>query len=106
MARHKRAFLLGYLCLLGTSGFSLAIPMVLRAGVNRLEHGGDTRMFVLQDYYQRPTNYRSVFADYLPHLDALINSIYWTPAYPRLVTRKWVKATRALKTVYFPLFFM
>lgn len=46
MARHKQAYLLGYLCLLGTSGFGLAIPMVLRAGVNRLEHGGETSMFV------------------------------------------------------------
>lgn len=48
--------------------------------------------FVLQDYYQRPDNYRGVFARYLPHLDALLNTIYWTEDYPRLVTRKWVKA--------------
>jgi len=48
--------------------------------------------FVLQDYYQRPENYRGVFDRHLPDLDVLINSIYWTPAYPRLVTRKWVKA--------------
>lgn len=48
--------------------------------------------FVLQDYYQRPANYRGVFERHLPHLDVLLNTIYWTPAYPRLVTRKWVKA--------------
>jgi saccharopine dehydrogenase (NAD+, L-lysine-forming) len=47
--------------------------------------------FVLQDYYQHPDTYRSVFADHLPHLDLLLNTIYWTPAYPRLVTRKWVR---------------
>lgn len=47
--------------------------------------------FVLQDYYQHPENYQGTFARHLPHLDVLINSIYWTPDYPRLVTRKWVK---------------
>lgn len=48
--------------------------------------------FVLQDYYQRPENYRGVFEDYLPHLDCLMNTIYWNTQYPRLVTRKWVTA--------------
>jgi alpha-aminoadipic semialdehyde synthase len=48
--------------------------------------------FVLQDYYQRPANYRSVFENHLARLDVLLNCIFWTPAYPRLVTRKWVKA--------------
>ena len=52
----------------------------------------DEAQFVLHDYYQRPDNYRSVFEGHLPHLDALLNTIFWTPAYPRLVTRKWVKA--------------
>jgi ATP-binding cassette, subfamily B, multidrug efflux pump len=36
---HRRAFLAGYLCTVATSGFSLAIPMVLRAGINHLESG-------------------------------------------------------------------
>jgi alpha-aminoadipic semialdehyde synthase len=31
-----------------------------------------------------------VFAKYLPDLDALINTIFWTPDYPRLITKKWV----------------
>ena len=48
--------------------------------------------FVLQDYYQRPENYRGVFERHLPHLDALVNSIYWDVQYPRLVTRKWARA--------------
>ncbi|MDX2474320.1 MAG: hypothetical protein QNL91_11485 [Candidatus Krumholzibacteria bacterium] len=51
---------------------------------------GDAQ-FVLQDYYQRPKNYRGIFANYLPNLDVLLNTIYWTPDYPRLVTKKWVK---------------
>ncbi len=48
--------------------------------------------FVLQDYYQRPENYRGVFEKYLPNLDMLMNTIYWEEKYPRLVTHKWAKA--------------
>ena len=48
--------------------------------------------FVLQDYYQRPENYRGVFEKYLPHLDLLMNTIYWEDRYPRLVTKKWANA--------------
>ncbi len=48
--------------------------------------------FVLQDYYQRPENYRAVFEKFLPHLDLLMNTIYWEEKYPRLVTHKWAKS--------------
>ena len=48
--------------------------------------------FVLQDYYQRPGNYRGVFKKFLPHLDLLMNTIYWEDRYPRLVTKKWANA--------------
>ncbi len=48
--------------------------------------------FVLQDYYQRPENYRGVFGKFLPNLDILMNTIYWEEKYPRLVTKKWAKA--------------
>lgn len=47
--------------------------------------------FELQDYYHNPQRYRGVFARHLPHLDVLVNSIYWTDAYPRLVTRDWAR---------------
>jgi len=48
--------------------------------------------FVLQDYYQRPENYRGIFEEYLPHMDLLMNTIYWNTQYPKLVTVNWVKA--------------
>lgn len=48
--------------------------------------------FVLQDYYQRPENYVGIFERHLPHLDCLVNTIYWEAKYPRLVTRRWAKA--------------
>jgi len=44
--------------------------------------------FDLQEYYHHPDRYRSVFARYLPHLSILVNAIYWTPRYPRLVTKQ------------------
>ncbi len=46
--------------------------------------GGD---FDLQGYFDHPEDYRSVFHRYLPHLSVLVNCIYWTPRYPRLVTK-------------------
>jgi alpha-aminoadipic semialdehyde synthase len=42
--------------------------------------------FDLQDYYVRPEKYRGAFERYLPHLTVLVNAIFWTKAYPRLVT--------------------
>jgi len=41
--------------------------------------------FVLQDYYDHPERYRSIFDRYLERLTALVNCIYWEPRYPRLV---------------------
>jgi alpha-aminoadipic semialdehyde synthase len=43
--------------------------------------------FELQDYYKHPERYRGVFERYIPHLSVLINAIFWTERYPRLVTR-------------------
>jgi alpha-aminoadipic semialdehyde synthase len=57
-----------------------------------VEPRSEDAQFVLQDYYQRPENYRGVFEKYLPHLDLLMNTIYWEDRYPRLVTRKWAHA--------------
>jgi alpha-aminoadipic semialdehyde synthase len=44
--------------------------------------------FHLQDYYDHPEKYRSKFKGYLPFLTLLVNGIYWSPRYPRLVTRR------------------
>jgi alanine dehydrogenase len=48
--------------------------------------------FELQDYYQHPEKYAGLFEDHLPHLDVLLNTIYWDERYPRLVTREWARA--------------
>lgn len=47
--------------------------------------------FDLQDYYDHPQKYESTMETHLPHLNILVNCIYWTPDYPRLVTKKYLK---------------
>jgi alpha-aminoadipic semialdehyde synthase len=47
--------------------------------------------FELQDYYDHPENYIGRFEDYLPYLSMLINCIFWTERYPRLLTKAYLK---------------
>lgn len=47
--------------------------------------------FDLQDYYDFPEKYESIFGAYIPYLSILVNCIYWAPEYPRLVTKKHLK---------------
>lgn len=70
---------------------------VIRCVEFREEHlaqRADGAPFELQDYYQNPEAYRGVFEPSLEHLDVLMNTIYWEPRYPRLVTRQWAAANR------------
>ncbi|MGD8779821.1 MAG: bifunctional lysine ketoglutarate reductase /saccharopine dehydrogenase family protein [Ignavibacteria bacterium] len=48
-------------------------------------------LFDLQDYYQHPEKYKSKFENYLKKIDVLINCIYWTEKYPRLVTKEFLQ---------------
>lgn len=47
--------------------------------------------FNLQEYYDHPELYESKFEDYLPYISILVNCIYWSEKYPRLVTKKYLK---------------
>ncbi len=47
--------------------------------------------FELMEYFQHPERYRSTFAQWVPHLDLMINAIYWTEASPRLITNEQLK---------------
>jgi alpha-aminoadipic semialdehyde synthase len=47
--------------------------------------------FNLQDYYDNPEKYISIFERYIPDLTILMNCIYWDSRYPRLVTKDYVK---------------
>jgi alanine dehydrogenase len=55
----------------------------------------DGALFQLQEYYDHPERYRSKFERYLPHLNVLINAVYWAPQYPRLLTLNYLKALYA-----------
>jgi saccharopine dehydrogenase (NAD+, L-lysine-forming) len=46
--------------------------------------------FELQDYYDHPERYVLRFEQYIPHLNVIVNCIYWDERYPRLVTRKYL----------------
>jgi len=47
--------------------------------------------FDLQDYYKNPERYRSVFDQYVPYLTILMNCIFWSDRYPRLLTKDYMK---------------
>jgi len=46
--------------------------------------------FHLQDYYDHPEKYVGIFEEYIPYLTIIVNSIYWTDRYPRLVTKTFL----------------
>jgi len=54
--------------------------------------------FDLQDYYNNPEKYKSKFSRYIPYLKILVNCIYWTEKYPRLVTKQYVRDNSIIKS--------
>jgi saccharopine dehydrogenase (NAD+, L-lysine forming) len=46
----------------------------------------DGKSFDLQEYYNHPERFVSRFEDYLPHMNILVNAVYWEKRYPRFVT--------------------
>lgn len=49
------------------------------------------RSFDLQDYYDHPESYRAVTEDLVPYLTAVVNGIYWTPKFPKYITKAFLK---------------
>ena len=49
------------------------------------------KKFDLQDYYSHPEKYRPAFERYIPYLSILMNCVYWSARYPRLVTKEYLK---------------
>ncbi len=56
--------------------------------VRPLEAG---RAFDLQDYYDHPQGYRAVTEELVPYLTAVVNGIYWTPKFPKYITKAFLK---------------
>ncbi len=52
---------------------------------------GRGRSFSLKDYLDQPEGYRPVLEKYVPYLTALVNAIYWSPRFPRFVTKRFLK---------------
>lgn len=57
--------------------------------------------FELTEYFEHPERYRSIFSQWVPRLDLMINAIYWTEASPRLITnqqlRDWFEADGGMR---------
>jgi saccharopine dehydrogenase (NAD+, L-lysine-forming) len=49
------------------------------------------KSFDLQDFYNHPQDYRPIVEKYIPYLTALVNGIYWTPKFPKYVTKTFLK---------------
>jgi len=56
-----------------------------------VERIDQSKSFELQEYYDHPDRYHSVFHRYVPSLTVLMNCIYWDNRYPRLVTKDQIK---------------
>lgn len=54
--------------------------------------------FDLHEYYASPEKFKSSFEKYIPHIDMLINCIYWDSRYPRLVTKDYLEQLHATGT--------
>ena len=50
-----------------------------------------SKPFDLQDFYENPQAYRPVTEEVVPYLTALVNGIYWTPKFPKYVTKPFLK---------------
>ncbi len=47
--------------------------------------------FDFHHYIAHPEEYESRFEDFLPHINVLVNGIYWDERYPRLVTKSYLQ---------------
>ena len=63
-----------------------------------VERNSKDKEFDLQEYYTQPELYHSIFHQYIDTLSILMNCIYWTKKYPRLITKDYVKENYDCKT--------
>jgi saccharopine dehydrogenase (NAD+, L-lysine forming) len=51
----------------------------------------DGSEFDLEHYYAHPEMYKDRFTQYIPHLNGIVNGMYWDLRYPRIVTKEYLK---------------
>jgi len=56
------------------------------------QHKRSGRRFDVDHFQKHPETYTNRFERYVPHLTMIINGIYWEPRFPRLLTKKFMKA--------------
>ena len=56
--------------------------------------------FDLQEYYNHPENYHSIFEQYLPHMTILMNASFWDTKYPRHVPNDSLKKLFAARKLH------
>lgn len=57
-----------------------------------VEPKAPTEEFNLQDYFNNPKIYKSIFEKYIPNLSLIVNAIYWTEDSPRFLTKEFFKS--------------
>lgn len=50
-----------------------------------------SQRFKLQEYYDHPDRYLSIFESYIPFLSVLVNCIFWAPKYPHFLTKDYLR---------------
>ncbi|MBU4486151.1 MAG: hypothetical protein KKD38_04415 [Candidatus Delongbacteria bacterium] len=50
----------------------------------------DGSRFILQEYYDHPEKFNGVFEKFIPKLTVMMNCVFWTEKYPRLVTKDYL----------------
>lgn len=87
------------------SGDNKHVYKVVFKEADMVQPADPDRKFVLQDYYDNPEKYESIFDQYLPYLTVLVNASFWDTQYPRHVTIDGLKKlfqqgkSRTLKTI-------
>lgn len=56
------------------------------------QHKTSGRRFDVEHFHKHPELYASRLERSVPHLTMIINGIYWEPGFPRLLTKKFMKA--------------
>ncbi len=81
------------LAALAASGrdFSRTLFKVVYKEEDMVEPAVPGKAFDLQDFYANPQGYRPVLERTVPYLTALVNGIYWTPKFPKYVTKPFLK---------------